>query len=56
MPILFDKKGNSKGQIMGKSPWLQSVILEDFKEQYFGQIINVKIVKSRPNSLIAKII
>tara|TARA_Y100000389_G_scaffold131986_1_gene129357 strand:+ start:1509 stop:2861 length:1353 start_codon:yes stop_codon:yes gene_type:complete len=56
MPILFDKKVNSKGQIMGKSPWLQSVILEDFKEQYFGQVINVKIIKARPNSLIAKTI
>jgi tRNA A37 methylthiotransferase MiaB len=41
---------------MGKSPWLQSVILEDFKEQYFGQVINVKIIKARPNSLIAKTI
>jgi tRNA-2-methylthio-N6-dimethylallyladenosine synthase len=56
MPILFDKKGNEKGQIIGKSPWLQSVILEDFKEEYFGEMIDVKIIKARPNSLIAKII
>jgi len=56
MPILFDKNGNYKGQIMGKSPWLQSVILEDFQEKYFGEIIDVKIIKARPNSLIAKII
>jgi len=56
MPILFDKKGKEKSQIMGKSPWLQSVILEDFDEKYFGQTINVKIIKARPNSLIAKTI
>ncbi|MDA7705561.1 tRNA (N6-isopentenyl adenosine(37)-C2)-methylthiotransferase MiaB [Rickettsiales bacterium] len=56
MPILFDKIGDKKGQIMGKSPWLQSVILEEFKEQYLGQMINVKIIKARPNSLIAKVV
>lgn len=56
MPILFDKKGNEKGQIMGKSPWLQSVIIDNFNEKYFGEMIDVKIIKARPNSLIAKII
>ncbi|MFT4718023.1 MAG: tRNA-2-methylthio-N6-dimethylallyladenosine synthase [Rickettsiales bacterium] len=56
MPILVDKRGKKEGQIMGKSPWLQSVILEDFNEKYFGQIVNVKIIKARPNSLIAKIL
>ncbi len=56
MPILVDKRGKKEGQIMGKSPWLQSVILEDFNEKYFGQIVNVKIIKARPNSLIAQIL
>ena len=56
MPILVDKRGKKEGQIMGKSPWLQSVILEYFNEKYFGQIVNVKIIKARPNSLIAQIL
>ena len=52
-PVLFDRKASkSKGQIIGKSPYLQSVVIDD--EQYLGQLVNVKIIKSRPSSLIGK--
>ena len=60
-PVLFDRKPNiakekSKGQIIGKSPYLQSVVIDDVEEKYLGKLINVKIVKSRPSSLIGKIV
>lgn len=44
---------------MGKSPWLQSVVVdieESLIQKYIGNIVNVKIIKSRPSSLIAEII
>lgn len=62
MEILFDRKATKhkspegKNQIIGKSPWLQSVVIEDPEEKYLNQLVRVKIVKSRPSSLIAQII
>lgn len=67
IPVLFEKEApksknaksssNDKTQILGKSPALQSVIAEIDSskdlQSYFGKIINVKIIKSRPSSLIA---
>ena len=64
MPVLFEKgapksskeKSISNTQIWGKSPWLQSVIVEVSNEseaqKYLGQIAEVKILKARPSSLI----
>ena len=46
-------------QLWGKSPWLQSVVLEVKKEdekKFYNKIIDVKIIKSRPSSLIAEIL
>ena len=67
MKILFEKeapKSNKSGaenkpQIWGKSPWLQSVVVDlplgtDIKN-YIGKIIDVKIIKSRPSSLFAEL-
>jgi len=65
MAVLFEKqvpksvKNNSKIQLWGKSPWLQSVVVdieENLIQKYIGNIVNVKIIKSRPSSLIAEII
>jgi tRNA-2-methylthio-N6-dimethylallyladenosine synthase len=70
MPVLFEKeapksKANSpktprpKTQLWGKSPWLQSVIVdvssEEEAKKYFGKIANVKILKSRPSSLVGEL-
>lgn len=66
MPILFDReatKSNKKAaggkmQMSGKSPWLQSVNIdvenEDEAKALFGKIQDVKILHSRPNSLIGE--
>lgn len=62
MSVLFDRKANKSksesnkisGQIIGKSPYLQSVVIDD--EKYLGKIVNVKIIKSRPSSLIGEVV
>ena len=66
MAVLFEKEApksvknnNSKIQLWGKSPWLQSVVVdieENLIQEYIGNIVDVKIIKSRPSSLIAEII
>ena len=48
--ILLERKGKLAGQLIGKSPWLQSVhvISPDAK---IGDMINVDLVSAGPNSL-----
>jgi tRNA-2-methylthio-N6-dimethylallyladenosine synthase len=54
-----DKNSSGKIQLWGKSPWLQSVIVdvenESEAQKYFGKIAQVKILKSRPSSLVGAI-
>ena len=67
MPILFEKEApkskkekiGEKIQLWGKSPWLQSVIVdaknEEEAKKYLGQIAQVKILKARPSSLVGEL-
>lgn len=70
MPVLFEreapksvtkkrKSSSNKIQLWGKSPWLQSVIIEVENEEQarkvYGKILNVNILQSRPSSLIGEI-
>jgi tRNA-2-methylthio-N6-dimethylallyladenosine synthase len=67
MPVLFERKAPDSGkakarsatQLWGKSPYLQSVIVDVASEEeaknYFGKIANVKILKSRPSSLVGEL-
>ena len=51
-------KDNSK-QLWGKSEWLQSVVVDVDQvnfDKYFGKIAEVEILKSRPSSLVGKIL
>ena len=50
LAVLFDGKGNKDGQIVGKSPYMQSVII-DGEENIIGKVANVKITQAGPNSL-----
>lgn len=50
LPVLFDGKGNKEGQIVGKSPYMQSVIING-SEELIGKIVNIKINQAGPNSL-----
>jgi tRNA-2-methylthio-N6-dimethylallyladenosine synthase len=47
--VLIERKGKLPGQMLGKSPWLQSVhLMTDAK---IGDLIEVDIVRADPNSL-----
>ncbi len=47
--VLIERKGKLPGQMLGKSPWLQSVhLLTDAK---IGDLVDVDIVRADPNSL-----
>ena len=47
--ILIDRVGRKSGQMIGKSPWLQSVHLMTAAQ--IGDIVEVEIVRADPNSL-----
>ena len=47
--VLIERDGKKPGQRIGKSPWLQSVVIET--DAPAGSIIDVEIVSSGPNSL-----
>ncbi len=48
--VLFDKPGRKPGQLIGKSPYLQSVVVEA-PERLIGQICHVRIDAAGPHSL-----
>lgn len=50
LPVLFDRKGKLEGQLLGKSPYLQSVYVE-VSPDLFGQCVEVKIKDAFLNSL-----
>ena len=47
--IMIDRKGRRPGQMIGKSPWLQSVHVET--EVAIGTMVDVTLVSAGPNSL-----
>jgi tRNA-2-methylthio-N6-dimethylallyladenosine synthase len=47
--ILIDRKGRQSGQMIGKSPWLQSVFVET--DATIGDMLDVSIIRALPNSL-----
>jgi tRNA-2-methylthio-N6-dimethylallyladenosine synthase len=47
--VLIERDGKRPGQRIGKSPWLQSVVIETDAEP--GTLLNVRIVSAGPNSL-----
>jgi tRNA-2-methylthio-N6-dimethylallyladenosine synthase len=50
LPVLFERKGRHPGQILGKSPYLQSVHIEA-PESLIGRILPVEITAAARNSL-----
>lgn len=51
MPVLFDRRGKGEHQLVGRSPWLQSVHVENAPESLFGNIVEVEIEEGYRNSL-----
>ena len=48
--VLLERQGRKAGQLVGKSPWLQSVHVIDPVAR-LGDLIDVEIVSAGPNSL-----
>jgi tRNA-2-methylthio-N6-dimethylallyladenosine synthase len=47
--ILIDRKGRQPGQMIGKSPWLQSIFVET--DAIIGDMLDVSVTHALPNSL-----
>ncbi|HEY6916378.1 MAG TPA: tRNA (N6-isopentenyl adenosine(37)-C2)-methylthiotransferase MiaB [Allosphingosinicella sp.] len=47
--VLLERQGKKPGQLVGKSPWLQSIHLETVAK--IGDIVDVEILSAGPNSL-----
>jgi tRNA-2-methylthio-N6-dimethylallyladenosine synthase len=54
MPVLFEKPGRHSGQLVGRSPYMQSVHAEA-EDAHIGAILPVHIVGVRSNSLTGRI-
>ncbi|NUY39727.1 tRNA (N6-isopentenyl adenosine(37)-C2)-methylthiotransferase MiaB [Wolbachia endosymbiont of Litomosoides brasiliensis] len=53
IPVLFsNKKGKYQNQIIGKSPYMQSVCIDDPEDKYRDKIVNVKVLEAWQNSLL----
>lgn len=50
MPVLFDIKGRHKGQLIGRTPYMQNLHAELGKE-YINKIVNMKVTDATTNSL-----
>jgi len=52
MKVLIEKPGKFENQLIGRSPWLQSVVIEDVEGKLnIGDITSVHIHDAGPNSL-----
>jgi tRNA-2-methylthio-N6-dimethylallyladenosine synthase len=53
--VLFEKKGRHGRQAIGRSPWLQSVHVDD-ADHLLGQIVPVEIISGQQNSLTGRLL
>ena len=54
VPVLFERKGRHGAQAIGRSPWLQSVHVED-ADHLIGRIVPVEIERGQQNSLTGRL-
>jgi tRNA-2-methylthio-N6-dimethylallyladenosine synthase len=52
--VLLERPGRKPGQMIGKSPWLQSVHIES--DAAIGELVEVELVSAGPNSLAGAVI
>ena len=55
MTVLLDRDGKFDGQLLGKTPYMQSLHVQD-AENYRGKLVDVRIIGSTLNSVSAEII
>jgi len=53
--VLLERRGRHPGQLIGKSPWLQSVVVEA-ADARIGDLIDVEILSAGPNSLAGAVV
>jgi len=55
MPVLFDRRGRKVNQIVGRSPFMQPIHVMASNE-YFGQIVDVRLLDATSNSLRGEVV
>ena len=55
VPVLFAEAGRKPGQMLGKTPWLQSVFVEGGPEM-IGRLAEVRLVAAHPLSLAGEVV
>lgn len=56
LDILLDRKGKQEGQLVGKSPYMQSVVVNNATDDMLGNVYKVKIKSIYNISLIGEIV
>lgn len=51
LPVLFEKSGKYSGQIVGKTPYMQSAYVNNADKSLQGRIVDVKITRALATSL-----
>ncbi|MGO1119427.1 tRNA (N6-isopentenyl adenosine(37)-C2)-methylthiotransferase MiaB [Rhodovibrionaceae bacterium A322] len=55
MPVIFERRGKYAGQLIGRSPWMQSVVVEA-PDRLLGSLMDVSITQAHANSLIGEVV
>ncbi len=55
VPVLFDRRGKQDGQLLGRSPWMQSVYVQG-NDRLFGRMVEVRIDAAYSNSLTGAVV
>ncbi len=55
VPVLFAEPGRKPGQLIGKTPWLQSVYA-DGNARLIGRIVDARLTEGHANSLAGEIV
>ncbi len=56
VPVLFSKGGKFQGQVIGKTPYMQSVYTSNLDKNLCGKIVNIKITQAFANSLTGEVV
>ena len=56
LPVLFEKTGKFNGQIVGKTPYMQSVYIDNADKSLIGKIVDVKITRGLAISVAGEVI
>lgn len=55
MPVLFDMKGRHKGQLVGRTPYMQT-LHSNIDEKFFNKLVDIKVNGATANSLNGEIV